>query len=57
MSHSVKRISFGQEFPGIRNPLDEVEKISDDEYSSMYTYYIKVNLWVEGREVFPLHML
>eukprot|EP01113_Clastostelium_recurvatum_P011202 TRINITY_DN1565_c0_g1_i4.p1 TRINITY_DN1565_c0_g1~~TRINITY_DN1565_c0_g1_i4.p1 ORF type:complete len:395 (+),score=132.82 TRINITY_DN1565_c0_g1_i4:137-1321(+) len=41
MSHSVVRLSFGNEFPGIINPLDGVAKIEKDE-SGMFQYFIKV---------------
>eukprot|EP00008_Paramoeba_atlantica_P007027 CAMPEP_0201489782 /NCGR_PEP_ID=MMETSP0151_2-20130828/23692_1 /ASSEMBLY_ACC=CAM_ASM_000257 /TAXON_ID=200890 /ORGANISM="Paramoeba atlantica, Strain 621/1 / CCAP 1560/9" /LENGTH=393 /DNA_ID=CAMNT_0047875475 /DNA_START=87 /DNA_END=1268 /DNA_ORIENTATION=- len=42
MSHTVHRISFGEDFPGNINPLDGVTKVSFDEYSTTYTYFVKV---------------
>jgi len=41
VSHNINRLSFGQDFPGIVNPLDGV--IKDNQYSSgMYQYFVKV---------------
>jgi len=44
MSHSVYRLSFGREFPGVVNPLDGVVKVSDKEKdgAGMYQYFIKI---------------
>jgi len=44
MSHTINRLSFGKDFPGIVNPLDNVEKKSDNpEHSiAMYQYFVKV---------------
>jgi len=42
LSHTIQRLSFGREFPGIVNPLDNVQKMSDKDGSSMYQYFIKV---------------
>jgi hypothetical protein len=32
LSHTVNRLSFGKEFPGIVNPLDGVEKVEKGKY-------------------------
>jgi len=40
LSHTVNRLSFGKEFPGIINPLDSVFK--SDATPGMYQYFIKV---------------
>lgn len=44
LSHTVNRISFGKEFPGIINPLDGVKKADEREESGagMYQYFVKV---------------
>eukprot|EP01095_Lingulamoeba_sp_RSL-Kostka_P002115 TRINITY_DN1300_c0_g2_i1.p1 TRINITY_DN1300_c0_g2~~TRINITY_DN1300_c0_g2_i1.p1 ORF type:complete len:393 (+),score=109.92 TRINITY_DN1300_c0_g2_i1:46-1224(+) len=43
LTHSIKKLSFGYQFPGVVQPLDGVKKISDHElHSMMYQYYIKV---------------
>lgn len=44
LSHSINRLSFGREFPGIVNPLDGVTKENDRniEGAGMYQYFIKV---------------
>ena len=54
ISHEIKSLSFGNTFPGITNPLDNVvRKISDGH--GMYQYYIKivptVYKYIDGREV------
>ena len=41
ISHEIKSLSFGNTFPGITNPLDNVvRKISDGH--GMYQYYLKL---------------
>jgi len=40
ISHQIIRLSFGTEFPGIVNPLDNVSKSGSS--SNMYQYFIKV---------------
>jgi len=44
MSHTVYRLSFGREFPGVVNPLDGVAKASEKEKdgAGMYQYFIKI---------------
>uniref|UniRef100_A0A7S4L013 Endoplasmic reticulum vesicle transporter C-terminal domain-containing protein n=1 Tax=Paramoeba aestuarina TaxID=180227 RepID=A0A7S4L013_9EUKA len=42
MSHKINRISFGEDFPGNINPLDGVLKISNDPFSTSYSYFAKV---------------
>jgi len=49
MSHTVNRLSFGEDFPGVVNPLDSVTKVSDLELkpglvdsASMFQYFLKV---------------
>jgi len=41
LTHTIKHLSFGEDYPGILNPLDST--ISNDEKgSSMFQYYIKI---------------
>jgi len=43
LTHSINRLSFGKEFPGIINPLDGVAKTGDKESGiGMYQYFVKV---------------
>lgn len=42
MSHRVNRLSFGEEFPGIVNPLDDVEVSYQEDGNNMHMYYVKV---------------
>lgn len=43
LSHSIKRLSFGTEYPGQVNPLDDHEEIFDKaDGSAMYQYFVKV---------------
>jgi hypothetical protein len=43
VSHTVNRLSFGKEFPGIVNPLDGVRKSDPrDTGTGMYQYFVKV---------------
>mmetsp|Transcript_13445 Transcript_13445/g.14876 ORF Transcript_13445/g.14876 Transcript_13445/m.14876 type:complete len:385 (+) Transcript_13445:75-1229(+) len=43
MTHTVNKLSFGTEFPGVVNPLDSVKKIWDEpKMAPMYQYFIKV---------------
>jgi len=41
LSHTVVRLSFGKEYPGVVNPLDTVSKTQDGG-AGMYQYFIKV---------------
>ncbi|XP_052765146.1 endoplasmic reticulum-Golgi intermediate compartment protein 3-like [Mya arenaria] len=40
-SHTIYHMSFGEEYPGIVNPLDGLEQI-DDNKQTMFQYFIKV---------------
>ena len=42
LSHTINLISFGQHYPGLINPLDGQVIVSNDEYSSMYQYFVKI---------------
>jgi hypothetical protein len=42
LSHIVTRLSFGEDFPGIVNPLDKVTKTWVEDGSAMYQYFIKI---------------
>jgi len=44
LSHTINRLSFGKEFPGIINPLDQVSKSTEnpDHIMGMYQYFVKV---------------
>ncbi|KAI3431420.1 hypothetical protein D9Q98_004473 [Chlorella vulgaris] len=44
-SHTVNRLTFGREYPGMRNPLDGVavkQSPTEDETSGLYQYFLKV---------------
>nr|XP_054754031.1 endoplasmic reticulum-Golgi intermediate compartment protein 3-like [Lytechinus pictus] len=41
MTHHVKTLSFGMEYPGMENPLDKT-KIIDVKGSSMFQYFVKI---------------
>ena len=41
ISHTVNTLSFGDTYPGIRNPLDEQSRVVQDTHG-MYQYYLKV---------------
>jgi hypothetical protein len=42
LSHKIARLSFGQDYPGIVNPLDGAEKTWQRTGSAMYQYFIKI---------------
>jgi len=45
LSHVINKLTFGQAFPGMKNPLDQVVKISSSHgglTSAMYHYFLKV---------------
>ncbi|KAL5493242.1 hypothetical protein EMCRGX_G014389 [Ephydatia muelleri] len=45
MSHHIHRLSFGEEYPGIVNPLDGYLQVAEEQSDSggmMYQYFIKV---------------
>eukprot|EP01111_Echinosteliopsis_oligospora_P002808 TRINITY_DN1439_c0_g1_i1.p1 TRINITY_DN1439_c0_g1~~TRINITY_DN1439_c0_g1_i1.p1 ORF type:complete len:384 (-),score=111.29 TRINITY_DN1439_c0_g1_i1:153-1304(-) len=41
LSHTIVRLSFGKEYPGIVNPLDEVAK-QENGGAGMFQYFVKV---------------
>jgi hypothetical protein len=41
LSHTIVRLSFGKEYPGVVNPLDTVSK-TEDKGTGMFQYFIKV---------------
>lgn len=42
LSHTIHKLSFGDEYPGMKNPLDRVQKVWVGGASAMYQYFIKV---------------
>nr|TKV96400.1 hypothetical protein SEVIR_9G426000v2 [Setaria viridis] len=44
ISHKINKLSFGEEFPGVINPLDGVEWSQDNSngLTGMYQYFVKV---------------
>lgn len=42
MTHCVKRLSFGTDYPGLVNPLDEHVEVAQEGGSAMFQYFIKV---------------
>jgi len=42
LSHIILKLSFGDEYPGMKNPLDQVKKLWVGGPSAMYQYFIKV---------------
>jgi len=41
LTHTINRLSFGKEYPGVVNPLDTVSKV-EDKGTGMFQYFIKV---------------
>ena len=41
MTHTINHLSFGEFFPGMRNPLDQVKRVIP-ETGSIYQYYLKI---------------
>eukprot|EP01133_Synstelium_polycarpum_P019109 gene19109-22887_t len=41
LSHTINRLSFGNDFPGIQNPLDGVNKV-EVAGTGMFQYYVKI---------------
>ncbi|XP_072175388.1 endoplasmic reticulum-Golgi intermediate compartment protein 3-like [Diadema setosum] len=41
MTHHIKTLSFGMEYPGMENPLDST-KVIDTKGSSMFQYFVKI---------------
>jgi len=42
MSHTIKHLSFGTDYPGLVNPLDNHDELNTYEGSAMYQYFVKV---------------
>ena len=42
MTHTIKKLSFGHEYPGLVNPLDDHFELTEDVGSAMYQYFVKV---------------
>lgn len=42
MSHTITQLSFGDNYPGIVNPLDGVRKTAESGGSMLYQYFVKV---------------
>lgn len=42
ISHRINHLSFGKDFPGVKYPLDGVEKILTNEGGGVYQYFIKI---------------
>eukprot|EP00163_Fabomonas_tropica_P018622 TRINITY_DN33008_c0_g1_i1.p1 TRINITY_DN33008_c0_g1~~TRINITY_DN33008_c0_g1_i1.p1 ORF type:complete len:349 (-),score=97.88 TRINITY_DN33008_c0_g1_i1:77-1099(-) len=40
ISHTIARLSFGREFPNMKNPLDAVQKVNNE--VGMYQYFVKI---------------
>jgi hypothetical protein len=47
ISHKINKLSFGEEFPGVVNPLDGVVWTQDNSngLTGMYQYFVKVKFW------------
>lgn len=41
LTHTINHLSFGKDYPGRKNPLDELERLQTHR-TSMYQYFIKV---------------
>ncbi|XP_041360942.1 endoplasmic reticulum-Golgi intermediate compartment protein 3-like [Gigantopelta aegis] len=41
ITHTINHLSFGMDYPGILNPLDEVNQIADED-QMMFQYFVKV---------------
>jgi len=43
LSHTIKKLTFGEDYPGMLNPLDGAKKIwTEKDASPMYEYFIQV---------------
>jgi len=42
MSHEIRHLSFGVDYPGLVNPLDDHNQVSPEDGSHMYQYYLKI---------------
>ena len=45
ITHTINSLSFGENFPGIKSPLDGAARNVEDRHG-MYQYYIKVCMYV-----------
>jgi len=54
VSHKVNTLSFGREYPGIKNPLDGKTVMWKDSGSPMYEYYVQVvpTIWEDDQGEF-----
>ncbi|XP_014679210.1 PREDICTED: endoplasmic reticulum-Golgi intermediate compartment protein 3-like [Priapulus caudatus] len=41
MTHSIKHFSFGQDYPGLQNPLDHLEVVAHKD-QMMFQYFVKI---------------
>ena len=58
-SHTVNHLAFGQEFPGMTNPLDKVAVPRVNSHNptgatGMYQYFLKVRLRLQPHACFSL---
>jgi len=55
ISHVINELSFGEPYPGMRNPLDQKAAILNFESAAMYQYFVKVvptkYEYITGKEV------
>jgi hypothetical protein len=42
LSHTIRKLSFGVDYPGIVNPLDGLTKNAEKDAMGMYQYFVKV---------------
>ncbi|KMZ73781.1 putative Endoplasmic reticulum-Golgi intermediate compartment protein,putative [Zostera marina] len=42
ITHNINKLSFGKDFPGAINPLDNIQWIQKSASSGMYQYFVKV---------------
>lgn len=55
VSHKIHRLGFGEDYPGLKNPLDNADRINTEDLG-LYQYFIKVvptvYQYVNGTELF-----
>lgn len=55
VSHKIHRLGFGQDYPGLKNPLDHADRVNTEDLG-LYQYFIKVvptvYQFVNGTELF-----
>ena len=45
ISHTIHKLTFGADFPGVQNPMDGVNRImGEGDGVGMYQYFIKVRV-------------